>query len=229
MIYMLDSANIEEIKKSFDLFPMAGVTTNPSIVTKEKRNYYELLSEIRKIIGKEKMLHTQVISETFEEMIEDSNYITKSFGEDTYTKIPVTAEGLKAMKYLKVKYNRNITATAIFSPQQALMAAEAGADFVAPYVNRSENIGIDSTTTISEICRLFEVGEISNCKILGASFKNVKQVHETILAGAKSITVSYETLTQLIYHPLTDISIEGFINDWEKTYDAKELNANIRS
>jgi fructose-6-phosphate aldolase 2 len=225
MIYMLDCANLEEIEKGIDLYPLAGVTTNPTIVTKEKRNFVDLLTEIRSVIGDDKMLHVQVISESFKNIVTESNFITEKFGENTYTKIPVTAEGIKAIKYLKEEYSSKITATAIFTPQQALMAAEAGADFVAPYVNRTENIGIDSSVIISDIIELFKVGKISDCKILGASFKNTAQVHNTILAGAESVTVSFETLEQLIYHPLTDISIEGFIKDWKNQYSSKRILA----
>ena len=226
MIYMLDCANVAEIRKGMDLFPLAGVTTNPSIVTKEKIDFVKLLTEIRNIIGADKMLHAQVLANNFDDIVKESHYLTEQFGENTYTKIPVTAEGIKAMSFLKNKYSRKITATAIFTPQQALMAAEAGADYVAPYINRSENIGIDGPNTVMEIVRLFEVGGIKGCKVLGASFKNTKQVHETILAGAESVTVSYETLNQMIYHPLTDSSINGFIVDWERQYGTSYLPVN---
>ncbi|MBP6281935.1 MAG: fructose-6-phosphate aldolase, partial [Leptotrichiaceae bacterium] len=115
--------------------------------------------------------------------------------------------------------NFNLTATAIITPQQALMAATAGAEFLAPYINRIDNICGDGVKVVEDIIRLLEVTGNEKAKVVGASFKSVNQVHQTILAGAKAITVNLDILEKLVYHPLTEISIENFILDWEKAYN----------
>lgn len=217
MIYMLDTANIEEIKKGMDLYPVIGVTTNPSIIAKEKKEFFSILKSIREVIGEETMLHAQVLGITAEEMVEEARKLKETIGGNLYIKVPVTAQGIKAMKVLS-KLGYNITATAILTPQQALMAATAGAEYLAPYINRADNICGDGALIVKEIVRLLEVSGNTKAKVLGASFKNVKQVHNTILAGAKSVTINAETMDRLLYHPLSDWSVDTFISDWETVY-----------
>lgn len=226
MIYMLDSANLESIKKAFDLYPISGVTTNPTIISKEKKPFFEILKNIREIIGENKMLHVQVLSISAEEMVEEAHLIHEKIGGNLYIKIPVTPEGIKAIKLLS-KENIKTTATAIITPQQALMAATAGAEYLAPYVNRIDNICGDSKNVIKDIAKLLEVTDNTYSKILGASFKNVKQVNTTILAGAKSITINKEIMDRLLYHPLSDLSVETFISDWEEVYGNKKTILNL--
>lgn len=226
MIYMLDSANLESIKKAFDLYPISGVTTNPTIISKEKKPFFEILKNIREIIGENKMLHVQVLSISAEEMVEEAHLIHEKIGGNLYIKIPVTPEGIKAIKLLS-KENIKTTATAIITSQQALMAATAGAEYLAPYVNRIENICGDSKNVIKDIAKLLEVTDNTYSKILGASFKNVKQVNTTILAGAKSITINKEVMDRLLYHPLSDLSVETFISDWEEVYGNKKTILNL--
>ena len=220
MIYMLDTANLEAIKRGNDLYPISGVTTNPSIIAKENKPFFEILDGIRKIIGNEKMLHIQTIGKTADVIVKEAEYLTKNITGNIFVKIPVFPEGIKAIKILKNK-GINSTATAILTSQQALMAAEAGAEYLAPYINRADDICGCGVKIVSEIVKLLEVGGLSNAKILGASFKNVKQVHETILNGAKSVTVNPETFDRLLYHPLTDWSIEQFDKDWQSVYGSK--------
>ena len=143
-------------------------------------------------------------------------------------------EGIKAMKIL-TQDGHKITATGILSPQQIIMAAEAGAEYMAPYVNRSDNIGENGIEIVKEAFRILEINKKSSeeCqekfkrifepKILGASFKNVRQVHETMLAGSKSVTVSPDVFEKLIYHPYTDWSMDKFNSDWKKVYGDKTL------
>lgn len=217
MIYMLDTADVEKIRKGFELYPITGVTTNPSIIAKEKRDFFTILKEIREVIGENTMLHAQVLGSTAEEMIREAAVMKEKVGGNLYIKVPVTAQGIKAMKQLS-KEGYNITATAILTPQQALMAATAGAEYLAPYINRADDICEDGIQIVSDIVRLLEVSGNTKAKVLGASFKNVKQVHETILTGAKSVTINAETMDRLLYHPLSDWSVETFVKDWENVY-----------
>lgn len=218
MIYMLDTANVEEIKKAINLYPIQAVTTNPSIIAKENRDFFEILKEIREVVGNDVTIHAQVIGKTAEEMISEAREIRKNVVGSLYIKIPATTQGIKAIRILAAE-NFNLTATAIITPQQALMAATAGAEFLAPYVNRIDNICGDGVKVVEEIIRLLEVTGNEKAKVVGASFKSVNQVHQTILAGAKAITVNLDILEKLVYHPLTEISIENFILDWEKAYN----------
>lgn len=224
MIYMLDTANIEAIRKAHDLYPLSGVTTNPTIISKEKRSFMEILMDIRNIIGEEAMLHVQVLGKTAEEMIAEAKYLKEKIGGNLYIKVPVTQQGIKAIKVLK-KQGFKITATAIFTAQQALMAGVSGADFVAPYVNRIDNIsgnGVEVVKNIIEQIKLYNL----DTKVLAASFKNVQQVHEISIIGAQSVTVNPEIMDKMLEHPLTDWSVNEFIKDWEKVYGEGKLTKN---
>lgn len=216
MEIVIDSANIDTIKKLIDYYPVAGVTTNPSIIVKEKRPYLPLLREIRSVIGNEKMLHVQVLSCNFREMVEEALYNRDQIGGNYFAKIPVTPEGIKAIKELKQK-DIQILATTIYTPMQALVAAKAGADYVAPYVNRIENLSGNGTKVVEEIRNIFHKHNLS-CKILAASFKNVHQVKEVCLAGAHAITASGDIIEGFLSHPSTRADIEKFRDDWQQFY-----------
>ncbi|MDD7909841.1 fructose-6-phosphate aldolase [Pseudovibrio exalbescens] len=215
MIYMLDTADIEAIKKAVDLYPLAGVTTNPSIIAKANRPFSDIIRDIRAAIGPDRMLHAQVMGKTAEVMIEEAQAM-RELDADIIIKVPVTPQGIKAMKALKERGIR-ITATAILTPQQALMAAVAGAEFLAPYVNRLDNICADGTQVAAEIAHLIDVYKL-DAKVLAASFKNVQQVHEIAKAGAQSVTIAPDVFDQLLVHPLTDSGVAGFVSDWEGVY-----------
>jgi fructose-6-phosphate aldolase 2 len=217
MIYMLDTANLEAIRKAVDLYPLAGVTTNPSIVAKENKPLKEILQGIREVIGSGRMLHAQVMGTTAEVMVREAEAM-REIDPPLIIKVPVTPQGIKAMKLLKEKDIR-ITATAILTPQQALMAAKAGAEFLAPYVNRLDNICSDGTLVAAEIVHLLEVYGLKS-KVLAASFKNVQQVHEVAKAGAQAVTIAPDVFDQLLKHPLTDSGVAGFTADWEAVYGA---------
>ncbi|MCR1934447.1 fructose-6-phosphate aldolase [Clostridium tepidum] len=223
MLILLDTANIDSIKHINDIYPLDGVTTNPTIISKEKKDFIGILKEIRNTIGKEKMLHVQVVGSKAEDMIEEAIYLNEKIGGNLYIKIPVTEQGIKAMKELSKK-GYKITATAIFTAQQALMAAKAGAEFVAPYVNRIDNLMVDGIKVVSDIVNIFKIYNI-NTKVLAASFKNTEQIHNSCLKGAHSVTVNESLIKQLIYHPSTDLSVESFINDWEEQY-GKDVKTN---
>lgn len=225
MQYILDTADVNFIKKAVDLYPVAGVTTNPTIIAKEKRDFKGIIIDIREAIGQDLMLHVQCLSLKAEDIVKEALYINELAGGNVYVKIPVVPEGIKAMKILKAK-NIKITATAIFTPQQALMAALAGAEYVAPYVNRLDNISADGVKVVSEIIELFKLNNIET-KVLAASFKNVEQVHKVCLAGAQSVTVNKELFEQLLYHPLTDSSVSNFVSDWENQYGKGKTTVDV--
>ena len=138
-----------------------------------------------------------------------------------YVKIPICEEGLKATMALK-KMGIGVTMTAIFTPAQALIAAKAGADFVAPYVNRLDNIIADGCEVVKEIVRQLEIYNL-NCKVLAASFRTAEQVHKCASAGCHSVTVSAKILKSLILNPMTDVAVRAFERDWEEAYGDKTI------
>lgn len=221
MIYILDTADLTAIKHCNEFYPLAGVTTNPSIISKENTEFWGLVKEIRSIIGKDKMLHVQTVQTEASKMVEEAKLLKKELGGDFYVKIPIGEEGLKATKELK-KLGIGVTMTAIFTPAQALMAAKAGASFVAPYVNRLDNILGDGTDVVAQIVEQLEIYGL-DCKVLAASFKNAEQVHKCALAGCHSVTVTADVLKALITHPMTDAAIEGFEKDWNKAFGDKTI------
>ena len=221
MIYILDTADLASIKHCNEFYPLSGVTTNPSIIAKANTDFLKLLSEIRNIIGKEKMLHVQTTAEKAEDIVTEAKLLKEKLGGSFFVKIPIGEEGLKATMELK-KLGIGVTMTAIFTPSQALMAAMAGADFVAPYVNRLDNIGGDGARVVAEIVEQFELYGVDS-KVLAASFKNAEQVHKCALSGCHSVTVTEDILKSLISHPMTDAAVAGFEKDWRSVYGDKRI------
>ena len=176
MKFIIDDADIEKVREIWDLYPCDGVTTNPSILAKSGRNPYEVLTELREIVGKDGELHVQVVSKDAEGMVKEAAVIRERLGENTFVKIPTTPQGLKAMKILSAQ-GVNITATAIYTPMQGFLAAKAGAKYAAPYVNRIDNMGYDGIKTAMDIHDIFENNGL-NTEVLAASFKNSQQVLE---------------------------------------------------
>ena len=221
MLYILDSANVEEIRRCMEYFPIDGVTTNPTIISREKRNFLDLIKELRETIGPERMLHIQATAYTVEGMVEEALCLKEIVGGEFYIKIPVSDEGIKATMMLK-KLDVKVTETAIFTQPQALLAAKAGADFVAPYVNRLDNIVSDGVSVVSDIVSMFSTHNIES-KVLAASFKNVEQVHSVILKGGHAVTITPELCERMLYHPLTVSAISDFDQDWRKVYGDKRI------
>ncbi len=217
MQYLLDTANVEAIKKTYGSYPIDGVTTNPTIISKEKTDYPSLLRQIRQIIGKEGMFHIQTTKIDTESIIKEAVALRDFINGNFYVKIPTFEPGIKAMQILK-KMGFKITATAIFTQQQALVAARAGADYVAPYVNRLDNISSDGVGVVADINHLIKHYNLDT-KVLAASFKNVEQVHKISMVGTQAVTIQPELLESIIYHPLTDSAIMDFAKDWRRRYD----------
>ena len=218
MIYLADTANIEELNKLYYYFPLVGVTTNPSILAVEKKPISKIIPAIAEIVG-DGMMHIQVSSLTAEEMLSESLKYKEHFGlgDNYYSKIPVTMEGIKAIRMVK-DAGINVTATAIFTHQQALVAARAGADFVAPYVSRLDNISSHGIEVVEHITKTLDHFQI-DCKVLAASFKTVDQVHRIVKRGCHSATINFELLEALRSHPMTTMAVDQFAIDSKGIYD----------
>lgn len=218
MIYLADTADLNEIKELFEYLPMEGVTTNPTIVKNAGKPLSVIIPKIQKCI-EYKMLHFQVVSEKAEDILEEAKHYRSFFDlkENYYVKIPVTKEGYKAISMVK-EAGMNVTATAIFTQQQAFLAANAGADFVAPYVNRLDNISSHGIDVVADIVKGFKINNMST-KVLAASFKNVDQVYRVSMVGCQSITASYEVLMAIASHPMTEQGVKDFEKDAVGYYD----------
>lgn len=216
MLYLLDTADVRAIARCTDIFPLAGVTTNPTLIARAKRPLLDLLTEIRSIIGEHAMLHAQVMGADAETMVAEAARLCDRFGPNLYPKIPVTPQGLRAIRMLAAS-GIAVTATAIAAPQQALLAARAGAAFTAPYVNRIDNVSGDGPGVVSQMVHLFSHFGLPT-RVLAASFKNVQQVHAVAMAGAHSATMSPDLLEAVLSHPLTDSGVAGFNQDWAAAF-----------
>lgn len=216
MLYLLDTADVRAIARCADLFPLAGVTTNPTLVAREKRPLLDLLTEIRAIIGEHAMLHAQVMAPDAETMFREAACLCDRFGPTLYPKLPVTPQGLKAIRLL-ASAGFSVTATAIAAPQQALLAARAGAAFTAPYVNRICKARGDGPGVVSQMVHLFSTFGLPT-RVLAASFMDVQQIHSVAMAGAHAATMSPDLLEQVLAHPLTESSVAGFNKDWAAAF-----------
>ena len=220
MQILLDTANLEDIRRLNDLYPVKGVTTNPTILAGEKaESWLDLLKRINDILSSEQLLFAQVTASNCEDMVKEAGFLVENIREDLYIKIPVIPEGIKAIKKLN-RMGINTAATAVFSTQQALIAANAGADFIAPYVNRLDNIEADGISVVRDIVKMFKIHNIKS-KIIAASFRNVNQIKECCLAGADTATVSTELYEKASAHPLTYQAVEQFDSDWKSLYGDK--------
>lgn len=220
MEFILDTADVNEIKKLNELLTLKGVTTNPTIITKSKKNFQETVEDIIEVLDEEQLLFVQAIATTCDEIVEEAKYICSLREKNTYVKIPVTHEGLKAIKVCK-KIGLGVLATAIYTADQAFMAALNGADYLAPYVNRMENYG-DGIQEVKDLIEMLRVNNLSS-KVVAASFKNKKQVHDLIVAGIQAVTVPVDVAYSMINHPGTEIAVEEFTENWNNAYGRKTL------
>ncbi|WAW14021.1 fructose-6-phosphate aldolase [Peptostreptococcus equinus] len=211
MKFFIDTANIEEIKEANELGVICGVTTNPSLIAKEGRDFSEVVQEITSIV--DGPISAEVLSLDSKSMIKEGKKLAQ-IHENIVIKIPMCAEGLKAVKALTEEGIRT-NVTLIFSASQALLAARAGATYVSPFVGRLDDISFDGLHLISEITQIFEVNYIAT-EVIVASVRNPLHVIEAAKLGADIATVPYKVINQMIKHPLTDKGIEGFIKDAEK-------------
>lgn len=218
----IDSADVEKIARIQDYYPVAGVTTNPAILVAEGRPYLETLKEIRSIIGMEKEIFVQVLGNRAEEMLEEGKYILDTIPGNVLMKVPVTEEGLKAIRMLSSE-GIPVLATTIYTGMQALLAAMAGAKYVAPYVNRINNLPGNGRQVISEIVALFDRFDMG-CEVLAASFKNVQQVYDAALAGAHAVTVDPDIIEKFVSFPSTKKDVSDFQQKWQAAFGPDHTN-----
>lgn len=221
MLYLIDTANLDAIRTCCEYYPVAGVTTNPTIVSRENTDFKTLVTSIREIIGDERMLHVQTTATEAEEIVREAEMLRSLVGGKFYIKIPITKEGLKAAAVCK-SHGIGVTMTAIFTQPQALLAARAGVDFVAPYINRLDNIVSDGVHVVQEIVDIYRAYSLPT-QVLAASFKNAEQVHKVSLTGAHAVTINPDLFDTLLYHPLTFYAIDDFAKDWETVYGDKKI------
>ncbi len=208
---MLDTGNLESIKKCLEIYPISGVTTNPTILRKEGNvDFFYRLEAIEKLLPEGNSLHVQVTALTAEAMVKEAQTLVKTLGAKVFVKVPVSGEGMKAIKVL-VSEGINVTATAIYSSFQGMMAAMAGARYLAVYYNRMENIGVNPLSIIKDLSSFLQGNE---CKILAASFHNVRQLTDAYANGACACTVSPDILDIGMHNASIEDAVEVFHKDW---------------
>jgi len=209
MKIFIDTANVEEIRKAAELGVLDGVTTNPSLIAKEGRDLKEVINEICSIV--EGPISAEVISLKSDEMIREGRELSK-LHKNIVVKIPMCEEGLKAVNILS-KEGIRTNVTLIFSAQQALLAAKAGASFVSPFLGRLDDTGNGGNQVIEDIAGIFDYYGFST-EIISASIRTPMHVLDSAKAGAHIATIPYKVIVQMTKHPLTDIGIEKFLEDY---------------
>ena len=213
MKLLIDDARIDQIKKIYDIYPIDGVTTNPSILAKAGGRPYQVLREIRAFIGPEADLHVQVISRDAAGILAEARQIGEVLGTNTFVKIPALPEGFKAMELLR-RENRPFTATAIYTPMQAFLAGKRGATYAAPYVNRIDNMGFDGVQVTKDIHDIYQNHHMTT-RVVAASFKNSQQLLTLCKYGIAAATAAPDIIEGLAKNPAIDAAVEAFIADFE--------------
>lgn len=221
----VDIADVAQIKRIYDLYPVDGVSTNPSILAKSGRPPFEVLKEIREIIGEDGELFVQAVSKDAEGMVKEAHRIVDELGKNTIIKITCTPEGFKAMKLLKKEGIRTL-GTAIYTAMQGYLAAKAGAEYVAPYVNRIDNMGFDGVQVAKDIHDIITKAGY-NCSLLAASFKNSQQVLDLAKYGCGAATVAPDVIDQFVKNAAIDAAIDQFTSDFEGLAGAGKTMADL--
>lgn len=216
MELIIDSSNIEQIKELNDLLTITGVTTNPTILTKSGREAMDVVKDLCEVLSEDQLLFIQTVQTSFEGIMEEAKKISSIRNKNMYVKIPVTHEGLRAIKECK-KLGIHTLATAIYTADQAFLAAMNGAEYLAPYTNRMCNYG-DGVQDVKDLIEMLRVNHMP-AKVIAASFKNTYQVHELIKAGIQAVTVPCDVLYQMIGHPGTKIAVGEFSVNWQRAYN----------
>ena len=215
MRFFVDTANVEEIRKANDMGVICGVTTNPSLIAKEGRDFNEVIKEITSIVDGPISGEVKATTTDAEGMIAEGREIAK-IHPNMVVKIPMTVEGLKAVKVLSAEGVKT-NVTLIYTANQALLAARAGATYVSPFLGRLDDISVKGSELIEEIAEMFAVSGIET-QIIAASIRNPIHVTECALAGADIATVPYKVIEQMTHHPLTDAGIEKFQADYKAVF-----------
>ena len=221
----IDDANVNEIRRLIDLYPIDGVTTNPSILSKTGKDPVEVLKEIREIIGPEAVIFAQAIPTDAEGMIRDAHAIVSLLGKNTVVKIPSIPEGFKAIRQL-TQEGITTCGTVVYTPLQAYLAAKAGAAYVAPYINRIDNMGYDGTETVKKIQDILELHDFDT-KVLAASFKNSQQVLELCAYGIEAATCAPSVIDGFVKNAAIDGAVRDFLNDFEKVAPGGKTMADL--
>ena len=210
MKFFIDTANFDDIKAAYEMGFIAGVTTNPSLIVKEKRDLHEVIQQIADLV--DGPVSAEVIATTAPEMVQEAHELIK-LGDNVVIKVPMTAEGLKTVSILS-KEGIKTNVTLIFSANQALLAARAGATYVSPFVGRIDDISMDGIQLIEDIAEIFMIHNIST-EIIAASVRTPMHMTQCAKAGAHIATVPFNVLQQSLKHPLTDAGLARFLADWE--------------
>lgn len=210
MKIFIETANVSEIREANDWGVVCGVMTNPSLIAREGRDFKEVVTEITSIV--DGPISAEVISLEADGMVSEALELSK-IHPNIVIKIPMTKEGLKAVKQLSAKGIKT-NVTLIFSLAQALLAARAGASYVSPFVGRLNDIASCGNNLISEIAEMFDLHAIDT-EIIAANIRSPQDAVDAALAGAHIATIPYKVLEQMLHHPLTDAGIERFLKDWE--------------
>ncbi|MCP2605149.1 fructose-6-phosphate aldolase [Candidatus Aminicenantes bacterium AH-873-B07] len=211
MKFFLDTANLEQIKEAVSWGVIEGVTTNPTLVSKENMEFEDLIKKICEMVPGP--VSVEVISQDCKGMMEEARKLAK-LAKNVVIKIPMTIDGLKATKELS-KEDIKVNMTLIFSPSQALLAAKAGASYVSPFIGRLDDISTPGMNLIEDIATIFD-NYMFNTEIIVASIRHPLHVVEAALLGADIATIPFPVLEKLVNHPLTKIGLEKFLSDWEK-------------
>ncbi len=211
MKFFIDTANIKEIREAASLGILDGVTTNPTLISREDGKPEDILKEICEIV--DGPISAEVVSLDWEGMVKEGREVAK-IHKNIVVKIPITKDGLKAVKALADE-NIRTNVTLIFTPMQALLAARAGASFVSPFVGRLDDISVDGMDMVAQIVDIFENFDIGT-EIIVASVRNPLHVEAAAVMGADIATIPFKVIEQLAKHPLTDKGIDQFLKDWEK-------------
>ena len=218
MKFFIDTANVEEIREAYDMGIICGCTTNPSLIAKEGRDYTETLKEIASFLGGPISGEVKADTVKAEDMIKEGREIA-SLSKNMVVKIPMTEEGMKAVKVLS-KEGIKTNVTLIFSATQAILAARAGASYVSPFLGRLDDISSDGLILIEDIMEIFSMYPEIETEVICASVRHPIHVQECAKTGADIATVPFKVLKQMMHHPLTDIGIEKFIADYKKAFSS---------
>ncbi len=216
MKIFIDTANVDEIRKANELGIICGVTTNPSLIAKEGKVFRDVVTEITSIV--DGPISAEVISLEADKMVEEALELAK-IHKNIVIKIPMVAEGLKAVSILSKKGIKT-NVTLIFSPAQALLAARAGATYISPFIGRLNDISANGNSLVESIASMFDMHSIKT-EIIAASIRSPEDAIDAALAGAHIATIPYKVICQMIKHPLTDAGIERFLKDWESVPERK--------
>ncbi len=212
MKFFIDTANIEEIKEAASYGLLDGVTTNPSLVAKEGKNFRELLDEIIKIV--DGPISAEVVSTDYDGIMKEAHELAK-IHKNIVVKVPLIKEGIKAVKSLSDE-GINTNVTLCFSPSQALLAAKAGATYISPFVGRLDDISHDGMALVQQIIQIYENYNFKT-QVLVASVRHPLHLVDAALMGAHVATMPFDVIEKLFKHPLTDLGLEKFLSDWKKS------------